>query len=47
MRPARRALPYLLLALAAGFLVLGIGNGEAAIVFTRAANLCLECIGIG
>jgi len=47
MRTARRAVPYLLLAIGAGFLALGILNGEVAIVLSRAANICLECIGIG
>ncbi len=47
MKTARRALPTLLLALGAGFLVLGILGGEVAVVLSRAANICLECIGIG
>jgi len=47
MKTARRALPALLLALGAGFLALGILGGEVAVVLSRAANICLECIGIG
>ena len=47
MNPARRALPLVLLALGAGFLVLGIFGGEVTVVLSRAANICLECIGIG
>ena len=47
MKAARRVIPIVLLALGAGFLVLGIRNGEVAIVLSRAANICLECIGIG
>ena len=47
MQTIRRALPFLLLALGAAFLVLGIFRGEAAVVLSRAANICLECIGIG
>jgi hypothetical protein len=43
----KRVLPTLLLALGAGFLALGIFNGEIAIVLSRAVNICLECIGIG
>ncbi len=47
MKTARRALPILLLALGAAFLVLGVFRGEVAVVLSRAANICLECIGIG
>jgi len=43
----KRALSYILLALGAAFLLVGIGRGEAVIVLTRAARICLECIGIG
>ncbi|MEZ4509217.1 MAG: CD1871A family CXXC motif-containing protein [Eubacteriales bacterium] len=47
MKAARRAFPIVLLALGAGFLVLGVLDGEVGIVLSRAANICLECIGIG
>lgn len=47
MKTARRALPAVLLALGAGFIVLGLLGGEATVVLSRAANICLECIGIG
>ena len=47
MMTARRALPILLLALGAVFLALGVFRGEVAVVLSRAANICLECIGIG
>ncbi|MEA4870098.1 MAG: CD1871A family CXXC motif-containing protein [Christensenella sp.] len=47
MQAAKRALPYLILALGAGLIVLGIWGGEVAVVLSRAINICLECIGIG
>ena len=47
MATMKRALPYLLLALGAGLILLGIWGGEVAVVLSRATNICLECIGIG
>lgn len=35
------------LVLACGFLVCGIYRGETAVVFEKAVNICLECIGLG
>ncbi len=34
-------------ALGLGMMVYGIWRGELAVVFTKAVNICLECIGIG
>ena len=47
MSAKRSALPYVLLALGATFVALGAFRGEVSVVLSRAANLCLECIGIG
>ncbi len=38
---------YIILAAAAAALVIGLVRGDAAAVFAKAAQICLECIGIG
>ncbi|MBQ8590579.1 MAG: thioredoxin [Firmicutes bacterium] len=44
----RSRLPaLLLLTIGLLFLFLGVCQGEAEIVFRKATNLCLECIGLG
>lgn len=35
------------LVLGATFMIFGIWRGEMAVVFEKAVNICMECIGIG
>ena len=48
MTPKRRnRLRAALLAVAVAFVVAGVWRGEVRTVFIKAANICLECIGLG
>ena len=40
------SLPDAAIALALAFLVLGVWRGEATVVWRKAAQICLECIGL-
>ena len=42
-----RSPAWVFIALAVIFLVIGVRQGEAEIVFRKATNLCMECIGLG
>lgn len=41
------AVQLALAALAALMIVVGIAREEVALVLTKAANICMECIGLG
>lgn len=43
----RNRTAVVLLAAAVLFLVLGVMRGEQEIVFRKAVNICMECIGLG
>ena len=43
----RLFLPVGLLALAAGLIAVGIMTGENTVVWRKAINICMECIGLG
>lgn len=34
-------------ALGVGMMVFGVYRGELAVMFAKAVNICLECVGIG
>ena len=42
-----RMLSCVLLAIAVSMIVIGLAGGEQMIVWKKAVNICLECIGVG
>jgi hypothetical protein len=46
-RVAVQVTPFVICAVGALFIVIGVSRGEAATVLMKAIRICLECIGIG
>lgn len=44
---SRRWAAVLLMAAGAAGMILGVLRGEVRVIFMKAANICLECIGLG
>ncbi len=47
LKKDRNYLGLILLAAALGMCVWGFASGEAEVVFAKASNICMECIGLG
>ena len=45
LRSNRAAIGLILIACA--FIAIGVWRGELAVVFRKAVNICMECIGLG
>lgn len=43
----RRKLQMILMVIAIGIMAYGICRGEVSVVWNKAVNICLECIGLG
>ena len=39
--------PVLIIVVGACFIFIGINRGEVRVMFEKAVNICLECVGIG
>ena len=44
---AKRRLQLIVAIAAVVFIILGVFNGSAKAVYTKAANICTECVGLG
>lgn len=42
-----KKIPYLVFIIALAFIGIGIWRGEVQVLFRKAINVCLECIGLG
>lgn len=43
----KKGLPFVVMLLGAVLIAAGLVRGEGETMFTKAINICLECIGIG
>ena len=43
----KNSIAFLLVTLGVLFLCLGVFRGEATVIWRKAVNICLECIGLG
>jgi len=43
----KKWIPFVVMALGAVLITAGVFRGEVSTLFTKAINICLECIGIG
>ena len=43
----QQRIKYIILILAAASCAFGVASGEASVVFSKAAAICMECCGIG
>lgn len=43
----QRRIGFICAAIGICMILLGVNRGELSVVFTKAINICLECIGIG
>ena len=43
----RILLSFLILSIAVAFIVVGILRDEVSLIFNKAINICMECVGIG
>lgn len=43
----KKWIPWALMVLGIGLIVLGVYTGEHTVIWRKAVNICMECIGLG